>query len=204
MAFWIASPVMDPPMAVITVGIVGLDFAVAKAVAAFGAGLLAGSITAALPGLNGPPDSIMRPDQLEACHCRSRGFWAEAWNSARLVLRWLVLALVLEILLQRLVPDAWILSAFGAGQGASVPLAALVGAPLYVDGYAALPLVRGLMDKGMGFGPALAFMISGAAVSLYAAVAVAAVVRLRVFGLYVALAVLGAIVAGWTAGWIIR
>lgn len=204
MAFWIASPVMDPSMAVITVGILGVDFAVAKALAAFGAGLMAGAITAVLPGFNGPATSIMRPERLAAATCDTGGFWLEAWNSARLVLRWLVLALVLEILLQRLVPDAWILAAFGAGHGASVPLAAVIGAPLYVDGYAALPLVRGLMDKGMGFGPALAFMIAGAAVSLYAAVAVAAIVRLRVFGLYVGLAVLGAMAAGWAAEWIIR
>lgn len=204
MAFWIASPVMDPPMVVITVGILGVDFAVAKAVAAFGAGVLAGAITAVLPGFNGPADSIMRTDQLSAAGCDTPGFWAEAWNSARLVLRWLVLALVLEILLQRLVPDAWIHAAFGAGHAASVPVAAVIGAPLYVDGYAALPLVRGLMDKGMGFGPALAFMVAGAAVSLYAAVAVAAIVRLRVFVLYVGLAVLGAMAAGWAAEWIIR
>lgn len=204
MAFWIASPVMDPSMAVITVGILGWDFAVAKAVAALGAGLLAGLITAALPGFNGPADTIMRPDQLGAYDCPARGFWAETWHSARLVLRWLVLALVLEILLQRLVPDVWVISVFGGGHAASVPLAALVGAPLYVDGYAALPLVRGLMDKGMGFGPALAFMIAGAAVSLYAAVAVAAIVRLRVFLLYLGLAVLGAMAAGWAAEGVIR
>ncbi len=68
-----------------------------------------------------------------------------------------------------------------------------------MDGYAALPLVRGLMEMGMGFGAALAFMVSGAAVSLYAAVAVAALVRPRVFALYVALAVAGAIAAGLAA-----
>lgn len=134
----------------------------------------------------------------------SAGFWREAWNSARLVLRWLVLALVLEILLQRLVPHVWIETIFGAGNAASIPLAAAVGAPLYVDGYAALPMVRGLMEMGMGFGAALAFMISGAAVSLYAAAAVAAVVRPRVFVLYIALAVAGAVAAGYIAAGIVK
>lgn len=199
MAFWVSSPIMGPSMVVVTVGVLGVQFAAAKALAAVGMGLLAGAVTHALPGFNGPVGTLTRPGQSACSECRSAGFWWEAWNSARLVLRWLALALVLEILLQRLVPEAWIESAFGAGSGASVPLAAVVGAPLYVDGYAALPMVRGLMEMGMSFGAALAFMISGAAVSVYAAAAVAAIVRPRVFVLYIALAVVGAVAAGFVA-----
>ena len=203
MAFWVSSPVMGPSMVVVTLGILGVQFAAAKALAALGTGLLAGAITAMLPGFAGPTHGLMRPEQLTRFGCAARGFWLEAWSSARLVIRWLVLALVLELLMQRLVPVEWIQSAFGSENAASVLLAAVVGAPLYVDGYAALPLVRGLMDMGMGFGAALAFMISGAAVSLYAAVAVAAIVRVRVFVLYVALAVLGAILSGYAASWVV-
>ncbi len=51
----------------------------------------------------------------------------------------------------------------------------------------------------MGFGAALALLVSGAAVSLYAAVAVASLVRLRVFALYVGLAIAGACIAGYAA-----
>ncbi len=55
----------------------------------------------------------------------------------------------------------------------------------------------------MGFGAALALMISGAAVSLYAAVAVVSIVRLRVFVLYVLLALAGACMAGYAAAWLV-
>lgn len=204
MAFWVSSPIMGPSMVVVTVGVLGVQFAAAKALAALGLGLLAGAVTHLLPGLDGPPGTLMRPGQWESGDCRATGFWREAWNSARLVLRWLALALVLEILLQRLVPHEWIEAIFGAGNAASIPLAAAVGAPLYVDGYAALPMVRGLMEMGMGFGAALAFMISGAAVSLYAAAAVVALVRPRVFILYIALAVVGAVAAGYIAAGIVE
>jgi len=203
MAFWVSSPVMGPPMAVITAGVLGVPFAAAKGAAAFGIGLLAGALTSVMPGFRDSARPLMRPEPSAAQACGAGGFWTEAWTSARLVLRWLALALVLEILIQRLVPQAWIASLFGEAGTASVPLAALVGAPLYVDGYAALPLVRGLMDKGMAFGPALAFMVSGAAVSLYAAVAVAAIVRARVFVLYLFLAVLGAVMAGYLAAFLV-
>lgn len=203
MAFWVSSPVMGPSMVVVTLGILGWPFAVAKTGAALGTGLLAGAITALLPGFTRPVRGLMRPGRRAGVDsCTGRGFWREAWHSARLVLRWLVLALVLEVLMQRLVPAEWIHAVFGDRNAASVLTAALIAAPLYIDGYAALPFVRGLMEMGMGFGAALAFMVSGAAVSVYAAVAVAAIVRVRVFVLYVALAVLGAVVSGYSAQWL--
>ena len=205
MAFWISSPITSPSMLLITAGIIGIPFAVAKTVAAFGIGLFAGAVTWLLPGYAGAGHHLMRLGALEQYGCEdgSARFWPEVRSSARLVMRWLALALVLEVFLQRLVPDAWIISLFSDDAGASIPLAVIVGAPMYLDGYAALPLVRGLMEKGMGFGAALALMISGAAVSLYAAVAVASIVRIRVFVLYVLLAVTGACVAGYVAAWLV-
>ncbi len=198
MAFWVASPVTDPAMLMVTAGILGLPIAIAKTVAAFGIGLLAGAATAALPGFGGPGHQHMRASALAAAGCggEDRGVLAEAARNARLVLRWLVLALVLEVLVQRHVPGEWIAATLGADQPASILLAVLVGAPLYLDGYAALPLVRGLIDLGMGPGAALALLVAGAAVSLYAIVAVFALVSARVLALYLGLAGVGAWLTG--------
>lgn len=201
MAFWVSSPVMGPSMIVVTIGVLGLPFAIAKTLAAFGTGLLAGAVTASIPGLAGPGHRLMRTTPLESAGCEpaASGFWREVRSSTRLVTRWLALALVLEVLIQRHVPPEWIAGLFAEDRWFAVPLAAIVGAPLYLDGFAALPLVRGLLDLGMGFGAALALLVSGAAVSLYAAVAVISLVRFRIFGLYVALAMAGACVSGYAA-----
>ena len=204
MAFWISSPVTDPSMLLITASIIGVPFAVAKTVAAFGIGLLAGSVTYLIPTYRNARNDLMRLETRPQDDCEEEiRFWPAVWGSTRPMIRWLALALVLEVFIQRFVPSQWVTSLFGTDAGSSVPLAAVVGAPLYLDGYAALPLVSGLMDKGMSFGTALALMISGAAVSFYSAVAVAAVVRVRVFILYVLLALLGACLAGYTANWLL-
>jgi hypothetical protein len=90
------------------------------------------------------------------------------------------------------------LSAFVGGDNPlAVPIAAIVGAPLYLDGYAALPFVRGLMDRGMADGAAMAFLIAGGITSAWTAVPVFALFRLPVFLAYIILAVLGSILAGW-------
>lgn len=204
MAFWLSSPITDPAMLVITAGILGVPFAIAKTAAAFGIGLAAGAITAGLPGFTGAGSRFMRADALASMGCDGdgqTGFLREAWANARLVARWLALALVLEVLLQRHVPATWIETALGGDNPASIPLAAIVGAPLYLDGYAALPLVRGLVEMGMDSGAALALLISGAAVSLYALIAVISLVRLRVLALYLFLAVAGACASGYAVSW---
>ena len=60
MAFWVASPITDPSKLVITASIIGVPFAVAKTVAAFGIGLFAGTLTWALPGYRGGAHHLMR------------------------------------------------------------------------------------------------------------------------------------------------
>lgn len=48
MAFWLASPVIDPSMFVLTSSLLGIEFAVAKTITAIGLGLMGGLITLAL------------------------------------------------------------------------------------------------------------------------------------------------------------
>jgi len=81
-----------------------------------------------------------------------------------------------------------------------IPLTVLVGAPAYLDGYAALPLTRGLMDHGMSPGSAMAFLVSGGVVSIWGAMAILPVLRMKPFLLYLILAVIGSMAAGWAFG----
>ena len=53
MAFWLASPLMDPQMFLLTMGALGLPFAVGKTAAALGVGLLGGYATMTLQRAGG-------------------------------------------------------------------------------------------------------------------------------------------------------
>ena len=68
--------------------------------------------------------------------------------------------------------------------------------PAYLFVFAALPLVSGLIDQGMAPGAGLAFLVAGGVTSIPAAVAVWALVRIRVFALYLLLALTGAATSG--------
>jgi uncharacterized protein len=96
-----------------------------------------------------------------------------------------------------LIPAAWVSAIFGKGSIYSVPLAATLGLPLYVNSEASLPLVRALIDNGMSQGAALAFLITGAGTSIGAIMGALTIARWRVIGLVVGVLWVGAIVAGY-------
>jgi uncharacterized membrane protein YraQ (UPF0718 family) len=110
--------------------------------------------------------------------------------------RWLVLAFVLEAVMLRYVPQAAIAGTLGEGSAFAVVLAALIGIPLYLNNVSALPIVSGLLAQGMQPGAAVAFLIAGPVTTVPAMSAVWGVVRPRVFALYVAIALVGAVGLG--------
>lgn len=212
MAFWLASPIMDPEMYVLTAATLGLDFATAKALAAAGIGLFGGFAVMALERsawlanpLKGELSSCAQsalsgPQEVRWAFWREPGrldrFYKTAGSNLFFLGKWLTLAFLLETLMLAYVPAETVGQWLGFGNPFAIPLAALVGAPAYLNGYAAIPTAAALMDLGMTPGAALAFMTAGAVTSLPAAIAVFALVRLPVFFLYLALGFLGASFVG--------
>ena len=72
----------------------------------------------------------------------------------------------------------------------------MVGVPAYLNGYAALPLVGGLIGQGMAPGAGLSFLVAGGVTSLPAAIAVWALVKRPVFALYIGIALTGSFASG--------
>lgn len=91
---------------------------------------------------------------------RGEAFWNTARQNALLLGKWLTLAFVLESLMVAYVPNNLVASIAGDGGFLSILAATLVGIPSYLNGNAALPLVAGLMDKGMAPGPSSLFPTS--------------------------------------------
>jgi uncharacterized protein len=218
MAFWLSSPVTDPGMLAITAGTLGMDFAVGKTVSAFGAGILGGVATLLLSraGYLQNPERTTGMLATMQSDCGSCGndsqeimwrFWrdtdrrntfiATALATGKLMLTWLSVAFIAEYFLHGILPPDLLGRYVGGDSAFAVPLAAIVGAPIYLDGYAALPLIRALIDGGMGTGAAMAFLIAGGIISAWAVIPVFALVRLPVFALYVVLAILSAMLSGW-------
>jgi uncharacterized membrane protein YraQ (UPF0718 family) len=99
--------------------------------------------------------------------------------------------------LNGLIPASWVTALFGGGRIYSVPLAATLGLPFYINSEASLPLIRSLLDSGMSQGSALAFLIAGAGTSIGAITGALTIARWRVVGLVVGILWAGAILSGF-------
>jgi len=216
MAFWVSSPIMDPEMFFLTVAGINVHFAVAKTAVAFGLGAAAGYAVAALQALGYLAGPLKRT---AGCGCgqpafdpqapvtvnwrfwrqpqTTRQFLEEVRTNAGFLGKWMMLAFFLESLMMAYIPEAWIAGAVGGTNAAAIPLATVIGIPAYMNGYAAIPLVAGLLQMGMTPGAAMAFVTAGAVSSIPAAMAVYALVRPSVFALYIALGLAGSILAGY-------
>ncbi len=100
-------------------------------------------------------------------------------------------------LLNGLIPSSWVAAFLGGGNFYSVPLAATLGLPLYINTEGSLPLIRALLDNGMSQGAALAFLIAGSGTSLGAVAGALTIARWRVVGLVIGVLWVGAILSGY-------
>ncbi len=219
MAFWLASPIMDPPMFLITSSALGFEFAVAKTIAAVGFGLLGGFTVKTFSGTSLFMNPLRTAPQSSCNNCRSDPlsgkpawkFWKDSTRTKTFrdvvvenglfLLKWLTLAYILESLMIRFVPADWIAGFLGGDGIGTIILGALVGAPAYLNGYAAAPLVQGLIEQGMSQGAAMSFMMAGGVSCIPAAIAVWALVKPRVFVTYIMIGIIGSVIAGmaWAA-----
>jgi len=127
-------------------------------------------------------------------------FWSEGLANARFLIKWLTLAYLLESLMIAYIPSESIAGALGGRGIGPIVLSALIGAPAYVNSYAAPPLVAGLMTQGMSAGAGMAFMVAGAVSCIPAMTAVFALVRRPVFAAYLGLGFAGAVLSGLAYG----
>lgn len=136
-----------------------------------------------------------------SCGGNSKSRWRGLFeDTARTTLNlsiYMVIAFLLEALIIRYVPQNLIASRLGSQSAWSVPLATLIGIPMYTTNLTSLGLVAGLLQRGMSGGAALAFLIGGAVTTLPAMSAVYGLVRWRVFGLYLGFCIAGALLSGF-------
>lgn len=215
MAFWLSSPVTDPAMFSVTAATLGLHFAIAKTIAAFAIGVLGGVTTAGISASSWTQLPLRQAGLAailgEQSQCTSTNFelafWKdstrtkqfknELWAMSRLITICLGLAFAAEYLMQAYMQPEALADYVGKQSQWAIPLAVIVGAPAYLDGYAALPLTRGLIDHGMSPGAAMAFLVSGSVVSIWGAIAIFPVLRTKPFILYLLIAIVGSLFARW-------
>jgi uncharacterized membrane protein YraQ (UPF0718 family) len=202
---------MDPEMFILMLPVFPLEFILAKAIAAFVIGVAGGFAVQSFAGNtaflsplkrrpSGCASGVMRDGQLVwrfwQSHARRKTFLSEVGDTGWFLFKWLALAFLAESLMVAYLPaDALVALVEGSGVW-TVPVAAAIGVPAYMNGYAAIPMVSALIEMGLPAAAGMAFMLAGGVTSIPAAMSVFALVRWPVFLAYLVLGGSGAIAAG--------
>lgn len=99
--------------------------------------------------------------------------------------------------IHNIIPEDIINGILGSKNIFSVPLATLVGVPMYADIFGTIPVAEGLLLKGAGLGTVLAFMMAVTTLSLPSMVMLSKAIKPKLLSIYVIIVTLGIMIVGY-------
>jgi uncharacterized membrane protein YraQ (UPF0718 family) len=95
------------------------------------------------------------------------------------------------------VPENFMASLMGKSAWWSVPVAVLIGVPLYSNAAGIIPIVHALLEKGASLGTTLAFMMSVIGLSLPETIILRKVLKLPLIFIFVGVVAVGIVIVGY-------
>ncbi len=221
MAFLVVSPLTSPIQFIFQSGFLGIRLAVAGMASAIllglGAGYLASYLEQRTSFFN--DQYRLKPVSCQSCTAAASAesccsipapgetLW-QRWKLGEVVtqtyelgVKRVLLLFIIFIaagqLVEMFIPTQLILGLFSPGASYSVPLAALIGLPLYVSGSAGLPLLESFLNAGASEAAVLAFLIAGQGTSVGVMVGISSFLKKRAISFYVAFVLVGGILSGY-------
>lgn len=223
MALLVTSPVMGPDALLLTYRGLGPDWAVMKIVGAGILGLSSGVLVAWLQrtgylaqdmvrlqpvyrvdGSLAPAAEIgeahgikVKRMQVIPRDSRLRFILDRTLDAGLFVGKYLLLAIVLEAIIVTVVPVSWITVLVGQKSVQSLFTAALIGLPLPTNQIPIIPILAGLLERGIDHGAALTLLLAGPVTSLPAMLALWAMFQKRLVLVFVIQALGISVLLGW-------
>ncbi len=110
---------------------------------------------------------------------------------------WVILGIAVGAGIHGYVPQDFFVKILGAGSWWSVPLAVLLGVPMYSNAAGILPIISALLEKGAALGTSLAFMMAVIALSLPEAILLRKVLKPKLLGIFFGTVACGIMLVGY-------
>lgn len=205
MSFLIASPLLNPIIIGMLGVMVGIKAMAAYFVIAFLASVLFGWTLEKMGMQQYVKRVRLRNDPSEAGEDKRawpikqklQQAFVAAWNSLRPILGYLLLGVALGAGIYGYMPQDFLLKAAGPDNPAAIPVAAILGIPLYIRAETAIPIGVALMSKGMSIGAVMALVIGGAGMAIPEITMLASIFRRKLVAMIVAVIFLTAVITGY-------
>jgi hypothetical protein len=113
------------------------------------------------------------------------------------VFPWVIIGVGIGAFIHGYAPENLLTNIAGKGNWFAVPIAVLIGVPLYSNAAGILPVVQSLIAKGLPLGTSLAFMMAVTALSLPEMMILRKVMKTKLLILYFGIVTLGIIFTGY-------
>lgn len=202
-SFLISSPLVDLASVILLASIFNWPIAIAYVATGVVLAVIGGTIIGRLklesqvegfvfhsPVVDIPQNELTRRDRLRFSTDQVRDIVRRVWP-------YILIGVGIGALIHNVIPRDWVIAVLGHDKPWSVPLAVLVGAPMYADIFGTLPIAEALVAKGVGLGTALAFMMAVTALSLPSLIMLKKVVKTRLLATFLGIVISGILIIGY-------
>jgi hypothetical protein len=201
-SFLISSPLVNEVAAALLFGLFGWKIALAYIFSGLTIAIIAG-IAIGRMRLEGEVEEFVYKVQSKKLKEGSMK-WKERLSFAKCqtadivkkVALYIVLGIGVGALIHGYAPTDFLAGVAGAGNPLAVPVAVLIGIPLYSNAAGTIPIVQALMAKGMALGTALAFMMSITGLSLPEMIILRKVLKPKLIALFAGTLFVGFVLVG--------
>ncbi|RIW28963.1 permease [Bacillus salacetis] len=166
MIFLFASPLLDPTILTIMGVVMGWKVTILYILATMIFSLVIGFTLEALGFEKYVKNVVITGYEESSSKFDFKRAIQETLSLIKSVFPYLMIGAAVGAIIHGLVPTEWISSIFGEENWWLIPIAALIGIPLYIRLSSMIPISQILIMKGMALGPVMAMMISSAGASL--------------------------------------
>ncbi len=119
------------------------------------------------------------------------------WDTLRPIFWYLIIGVALGAVIYGYMPSDWVLKIAGPDNPFAVPVAAIIGVPLYIRAETAIPIGVALMGKGMSIGAVIALVIGGAGMAIPEMSMLASIFKKKLVAMIVVVIFLTAVISGY-------
>lgn len=130
-------------------------------------------------------------------------FWQDGMRITRTVFPYVVLGVSIGALIHGFVPQHLVEQYLSAKSWWTIPLATLLGAPLYANSVSVIPVMEAMVGKGVPLGTALAFMTAIVTISIPEGLILKKVMGWQLLALFFGITLTGIIIMGYLFNWIL-
>jgi hypothetical protein len=207
MAFLFASPLLNPVIISLFIILLGWKITALYFSVTFLAAIVIGLMLDSL-GFAAQVKSVAAVrgccdcEQAEDAKSRVQRSARFAFSLFRQLVPYLLLGAGIGAFIHGFVPTELISSIAGSGNPFAVPVAAIIGVPIYIRAETMIPIGLALIEKGMSTGAVLALVIGGAGASIPELTLLSAIFKRKMLAAFVLTIITIAIVVGYLANWL--